>query len=100
MVFIYFACKCSFDNDWFFFNYSLLPTPSQVVWDREDEAREQKLRQRPVSALVKAVVTAPPYGQRKGWIPRSEEVSDKIISKISKKNVGTSGFPLISYRKS
>ncbi|XP_043484968.1 puff-specific protein Bx42 [Leptopilina heterotoma] len=52
---------------------SLLPTPSQVVWDREDEAREQKLRQRPVSALVKAVVTAPPYGQRKGWIPRCEE---------------------------
>ncbi|XP_033215007.1 puff-specific protein Bx42 [Belonocnema kinseyi] len=52
---------------------SLLPQPSQVVWDREDEAREQKLRQRPVSALVKAVVTAPPYGQRKGWVPRSEE---------------------------
>lgn len=63
-----------------FFYYSLLPTPSQVVWDREDEAREQKLRQRPVSALVKAVVTAPPYGQRKGWIPRCEEVSDKFLS--------------------
>lgn len=55
--------------------YSLLPAPSQVVWDREDEAREQKLRQRPVSALVKAVVTAPPYGQRKGWVPRNPEVS-------------------------
>ncbi|XP_012272030.1 puff-specific protein Bx42 [Orussus abietinus] len=52
---------------------SLLPAPSQVVWDREDEAREQKLRQRPVSALVKAVVTAPPYGQRKGWVPRNTE---------------------------
>ncbi|XP_011308358.1 puff-specific protein Bx42 [Fopius arisanus] len=52
---------------------SLLPAPSQVVWDREDEAREQKLRQRPVSALVKAVVTAPPYGQRKGWVPRIPE---------------------------
>lgn len=44
------------------------------MWDREDEAREQKLRQRPVSALVKAVVTAPPYGQRKGWVPRNPEV--------------------------
>lgn len=52
---------------------SLLPAPSQVVWDREDEAREQKLRQRPVSALVKAVITAPPYGQRKGWVPRNPE---------------------------
>lgn len=59
--------------------YSLLPAPSQVVWDREDEAREQKLRQRPVSALVKAVVTAPPYGQRKGWVPRNPEVRDFII---------------------
>lgn len=44
-----------------------------MVWDREDEAREQKLRQRPVSALVKAFVTAPPYGQRKGWVPRNSE---------------------------
>ncbi|XP_046434731.1 puff-specific protein Bx42 [Neodiprion virginianus] len=52
---------------------SLLPAPTQAVWDREDEAREQKLRQRPVSALVKAVVTAPPYGQRKGWVPRTAE---------------------------
>ncbi|XP_014483177.1 PREDICTED: puff-specific protein Bx42 [Dinoponera quadriceps] len=52
---------------------NLLPAPTQVVWDREDEAREQKLRQRPVSALVKAVVTAPPYGQRRGWVPRNPE---------------------------
>lgn len=50
---------------------SFLPDPSQVTWDRSDEIREQKLRQRPVSALVKAFVTAPPYGQRKGWIPRN-----------------------------
>lgn len=46
-----------------------------MVWDREDEIREQKLRQRPASALVKAVVTAPPYGQRKGWVPRNAEVN-------------------------
>lgn len=50
------------------------------MWDREDEAREQKLRQRPVSALVKAVVTAPPYGQRKGFVPRNPEVSDFITN--------------------
>jgi len=51
-----------------------------VVWDREDEAREQKLRQRPVSALVKAVVTAPPYGQRRGWVPRNPEVSNNCCN--------------------
>jgi len=43
--------------------FSLFPAPTQKLWDREDEAREQKLRHRPVSALVKAVVTAPPYGK-------------------------------------
>lgn len=53
--------------------YSLLPAPSQVVWDRDDEARELKLRQRPASALVKAVISAPPYGQRKGWTPRTDD---------------------------
>lgn len=52
---------------------SLLPAPSQVVWDRDDEARELKLRQRPASALVKAVISAPPYGQRKGWTPRTDD---------------------------
>lgn len=60
----------------------MLPAPTQVVWDKDDEAREQKLRQRPVSALVKAVVTAPPYGQRRGWVPRNPEVS--IYSNLSK----------------
>lgn len=61
------------DNLLSFFSFSILPPPTQVVWDKEDEAREAKLRERPVSALVKAVVSAPPYGQRKGWVPRSED---------------------------
>ena len=46
-----------------------------MVWDREDEAREQKLRSRPVSALIKVDASAPPYGRRKGWVPRNEDVS-------------------------
>lgn len=62
-----------------FIFFSVLPAPSQVIWDREDEAREQKLRQRPVSALVKAVVSAPPYEQRKGWTPRTTEVRQIIF---------------------
>lgn len=64
-----------------------MPTPSQVVWDREDEAREQKLRQRPVSALVKAVITAPPYGQRKGWVPRNAEVELLLIVSTTKSSI-------------
>jgi len=47
---------------------SILPAPSAPVWDRDEErAREKK----PSTALVSAVQTAPPYGQRKSWIPRS-----------------------------
>ncbi|KAK3922446.1 Puff-specific protein Bx42 [Frankliniella fusca] len=49
---------------------SLLPAPSQPVWDRDDA------RQKPApaaGALVSAQWTAPPYGQRRGWIPRTEQ---------------------------
>ncbi|XP_044587848.1 puff-specific protein Bx42-like [Cotesia glomerata] len=42
-----------------------------MVLRRSDEIREEKLRQRPVLALVEALITAPPYGHRKGWIPRN-----------------------------
>ncbi|CAH0384400.1 unnamed protein product [Bemisia tabaci] len=46
---------------------SLLPAPTMPVKDRE-------INSTPVSsALVIATPTAPPYGQRRGWIPRSQE---------------------------
>uniref|UniRef100_A0A1B6EKJ9 SKI-interacting protein SKIP SNW domain-containing protein n=2 Tax=Proconiini TaxID=565685 RepID=A0A1B6EKJ9_9HEMI len=48
---------------------SILPAPSQPVWDRDDE----RAKSRPITALVSASPTAPPYGQRRGWIPRSQE---------------------------
>lgn len=51
---------------------SVLPAPTNVVWDREDE-REMLAQGAPsLGALVSAKVAAPPYGQRKGWIPRVE----------------------------
>ncbi|XP_037029262.1 puff-specific protein Bx42 [Bradysia coprophila] len=51
---------------------SVLPAPTNVVWDREDE-REMLAQGAPsLGALVSAKVAAPPYGQRKGWIPRTE----------------------------
>lgn len=54
---------------------SILPSPSNPVWDREDErrvAQKSKIIGAPMGALVSAKIAAPPYGQRKDWIPRTE----------------------------
>ncbi|KAJ8708070.1 hypothetical protein PYW08_010436 [Mythimna loreyi] len=48
---------------------SLLPAPTQQVWDRDDERKAKRVG----SALVVSQTSVPPYGQRKGWIPRAEE---------------------------
>uniref|UniRef100_A0AAG5CRK6 SKI-interacting protein SKIP SNW domain-containing protein n=1 Tax=Anopheles atroparvus TaxID=41427 RepID=A0AAG5CRK6_ANOAO len=48
---------------------SVLPAPTNPVWDRDDE---RKMKTPSMGALVSAKVAAPPYGQRKGWIPRTE----------------------------
>ncbi|GBP29665.1 Puff-specific protein Bx42 [Eumeta japonica] len=48
---------------------SLLPAPTQVVWDRDDERNAQRVG----SALVVSQTNIPPYGKRKGWVPRTEE---------------------------
>ncbi|RZF37402.1 hypothetical protein LSTR_LSTR011679 [Laodelphax striatellus] len=46
---------------------SLLPAPTQPVWDRDEERSKTALP----TTLVVASPTAPPYGQRRGWVPRS-----------------------------
>lgn len=51
---------------------SLLPTPTNAVWDREDERRLAAKGAPMIGALVSAKIAAPPYGQRKDWIPRTE----------------------------
>merc|ERR1712226_1728848 len=48
----------------------LLPAPSQRVYDREDEELSSRA---PTQGTVVSTRTAPPYGHRKGWIPRSAE---------------------------
>nr|CAD7573980.1 unnamed protein product [Timema californicum] len=45
---------------------NLLPAPSQPVWDRDEQVKISL----PVTSLVLASPTAPPYGQRRGWVPR------------------------------
>ncbi|EDW86190.1 uncharacterized protein Dwil_GK16274 [Drosophila willistoni] len=51
---------------------SLLPTPTNTVWDREDERRLAAKGAPKIGALVSAKIAAPPYGQRKDWVPRTE----------------------------
>ncbi|KAB0800325.1 hypothetical protein PPYR_06065 [Photinus pyralis] len=48
---------------------AILPAPSQPVFDRDDELRLKSIS-KPSSALVIAQTIAPPYGQRRGWVPR------------------------------
>lgn len=50
---------------------SALPPPVNLTWDNDDERK--LLRGAPtIGALVSAKIAAPPYGERKGWIPRVE----------------------------
>lgn len=49
---------------------SILPAPIQPVWDRDDE-RRKKAASVKTTALVSAQSIAPPYSQRRGWVPRN-----------------------------
>ncbi|XP_007432555.3 SNW domain-containing protein 1-like [Python bivittatus] len=52
---------------------SFLPAPTQLSQDQlelEERARSQRVRQ---TALVSSRREPPPYGYRKGWIPRMLE---------------------------
>ncbi len=51
---------------------SLLPAPSQNTWDRDEErAKEAEEAAANANAVATFVKTAPPYGARKGFIPRA-----------------------------
>lgn len=51
---------------------SALPAPVNLTYDPEP-FNDISMRGAPeMGALVSAKVAAPPYGQRKGWIPRVE----------------------------
>ncbi|KAF4532865.1 hypothetical protein B566_EDAN001468 [Ephemera danica] len=51
---------------------SFLPPPSQPVWDRDEERRKAAARQA-VTAMIPVGPAAPPYGQRNGWVPRTQD---------------------------
>ncbi|KAF7278040.1 hypothetical protein GWI33_008812 [Rhynchophorus ferrugineus] len=49
---------------------SILPHPVQLVWDRDDE-RRRRAAEMPSTELILSQAIAPPYGQRRGWVPRN-----------------------------
>ncbi|KFM68418.1 SNW domain-containing protein 1, partial [Stegodyphus mimosarum] len=51
---------------------SILPAPARTFGDRDDIERFKK-RNSASKQLVITSRSAPPYGARKGWVPRSEE---------------------------
>ncbi|KAL9881615.1 puff-specific protein Bx42-like [Glossina fuscipes fuscipes] len=51
---------------------SLLPNPTNSIWDRDDAKSAIAKGTPQLGALVTAKIAAPPYGQRKDWVPRSE----------------------------
>ncbi|XP_019495829.1 PREDICTED: SNW domain-containing protein 1, partial [Hipposideros armiger] len=60
------------------FVYSFLPAPTQLSQDQleaEEKARSQRSRQ---TSLVSSRREPPPYGYRKGWIPRLLEVNEDL----------------------
>jgi SNW domain-containing protein 1 len=53
---------------------SILPLPSQHVYDREDDQRAARQQQQQNMAMMMVSSrTAPPYGHRKGWVPRTQD---------------------------
>ncbi|XP_046338629.1 SNW domain-containing protein 1-like [Haliotis rufescens] len=50
---------------------NVLPAPSQRIYDRDDEDRQYRSQMQVTPVTSKRA--APPYGHRKGWIPRSQE---------------------------
>ena len=67
----------SLANDYSYHYSSYLPAPSQPAWDRDEEKAKLKAAAEASEAeessnrsLVLASRAAPPYGKRRGWIPR------------------------------
>jgi hypothetical protein len=53
---------------------SFLPAPSQPTWDRDNERKKMMAKQANM-AMIPVGPSAPPYGERDNWIPRTADVS-------------------------
>lgn len=51
--------------------YDSLPKPSKVVYDRDEIERQRRAQFPDQRVAVKGKANVPPYGARKGWVPRT-----------------------------
>lgn len=54
--------------------FSFLPAPTQLSQDQLEAEEKLRAQKSYSTALVASRREPPPYGHRKGWIPRSLEV--------------------------
>lgn len=47
---------------------SILPAPVQPVYDRDYDRKQREVERDNNTIIAQAI--APPYGQRRGWVPR------------------------------
>jgi hypothetical protein len=62
--------------------FSILPAPVQSGWDEEESAQASSSKAGAGAIAVIAACTAPPYGDRKGWVPRRQEVRFALIVQV------------------
>lgn len=58
-----------------FLSLSFLPPPTQLSQDQLEEEEKLRVQKSYSTALVSSRREPPPYGHRKGWVPRSLEVA-------------------------
>ena len=67
----------------FYFVSSFLPAPTQLSQDQLEAEERLRAQKSYSTALVSSRREPPPYGHRKGWVPRSLEVyiSDHLLTR-------------------
>lgn len=60
------------------FVFSFLPAPTQLSQDQLEAEERLRAQKSYSTALVSSRKEPPPYGHRKGWVPRAIEVNSLI----------------------
>lgn len=66
--------RVAFTEPIYFFVLSFLPAPTQLSQDQLEEEEKLRAQKSYSAALVLSRREPPPYGHRKGWVPRALEV--------------------------
>lgn len=62
----------------YYFVFSFLPAPTQLSQDQLEAEERLRAQKSYSTALVASRKEPPPYGHRKGWVPRAIEVNPLI----------------------